>query len=90
MKLFMILALVAAAQAIPFPFMSKTIQILNFNNFISLFFIPIEQGDDSQCLNRGGTCQNWIDNYCKAGYESGLCSGDANRRCCLACDATCE
>lgn len=30
------------------------------------------------------------DNQCTAGYESGLCSGDNNRKCCKNCDTTCQ
>ncbi|XP_039252679.2 sushi, von Willebrand factor type A, EGF and pentraxin domain-containing protein 1-like isoform X1 [Styela clava] len=46
-------------------------------------------GPDWQCLDIGGTCQNWIINVCIAGYEEGLCT-EANSKCCRACDSTCQ
>nr|XP_039259092.1 uncharacterized protein LOC120335622 [Styela clava]XP_039259093.1 uncharacterized protein LOC120335622 [Styela clava] len=45
---------------------------------------------DSGCTNLGGACQDWRYYKCTAGYETGLCSGDSNRRCCLPCDLSCR
>ena len=33
---------------------------------------------------------DWTTNKCTAGYETGLCSGDSNNRCCKNCDQTCK
>lgn len=45
---------------------------------------------DSACTSQGGTCLNWLYYKCTAGYETGLCSGDSNNRCCLPCDSSCK
>ncbi|XP_035689900.1 peptidoglycan-recognition protein SC2-like [Branchiostoma floridae] len=45
--------------------------------------------DDSGCAALGGTCTDYRYTTCKAGYVTSKCAGDANRRCCLNCDATC-
>ncbi|XP_025096294.1 uncharacterized protein LOC112565178 isoform X3 [Pomacea canaliculata] len=37
---------------------------------------------DRSCNAIGGICQN-DHNYCRGSYENGLCSGSANRRCCV-------
>lgn len=38
-------------------------------------------GSDAPCHNIGGTCQD--DHlHCSGSYVTGLCSGDAHRRCC--------
>ncbi|XP_077865223.1 peptidoglycan recognition protein 3-like [Saccoglossus kowalevskii] len=46
---------------------------------------------DSGCNNKGGTCQD-DSLYCDGHYESGLCNGDSDRRCCVPdnTDAACE
>lgn len=45
---------------------------------------------DEACTSIGGTCQDWRNSKCTAGYETGLCSGDTNIRCCKPCDQTCK
>jgi len=45
---------------------------------------------DSGCTSKGGTCQDYKQTVCIAGYEQYICDGNADRRCCLPCDATCE
>jgi len=45
---------------------------------------------DLRCIAIGGSCKDFMSNLCMAGYESGLCDGDKNRRCCLRCDSECE
>nr|XP_039266071.1 uncharacterized protein LOC120341599 [Styela clava] len=45
---------------------------------------------DSGCTNIGGICQDYTTNVCTAGYETGMCDGGANRRCCKPCSATCQ
>ena len=42
------------------------------------------------CEDLGGQCLDWEDYICHAGWETGLCPGDENIRCCLSCDAECE
>jgi len=41
---------------------------------------------DSQCLEKGGTCKDYTNVQCELGYESLLCSGGNERRCCFVCD----
>jgi len=45
---------------------------------------------DSKCDAINGDCLDWRYYKCTAGYESGLCSGDNNRKCCNNCNATCK
>ncbi|XP_052705678.1 peptidoglycan-recognition protein SC2-like [Crassostrea angulata] len=60
--------------------------ILELTMLIALFFscivvIPLVAGSDAPCHNIGGTCQD--DHlHCSGSYATGLCSGDAHRRCC--------
>ncbi|XP_078701238.1 uncharacterized protein LOC144927581 [Branchiostoma floridae x Branchiostoma belcheri] len=42
---------------------------------------------DSQCT---GKCQDYTARTCLAGYEDGKCGGNALRKCCLPCDASCQ
>ncbi len=42
------------------------------------------------CEDIGGQCLDWEDYICHAGWETGLCPGDENIRCCLSCDTECE
>merc|ERR1712130_559378 len=44
---------------------------------------------DTQCTNKGGQCLDWRYYVCTAGYSSGLCNGDNNRKCCNKCDNSC-
>jgi len=41
------------------------------------------------CTNKGGQCLDYRYYICTAGYESGLCDGDSNVKCCMDCDDTC-
>ena len=41
---------------------------------------------DSQCNGKSGNCQDDRYNTCAGQYQSGLCSGGSNRRCCLQPD----
>ncbi|CAG0896719.1 unnamed protein product, partial [Darwinula stevensoni] len=43
----------------------------------------------SDCEGIGGQCLNWQNYLCTAGYETGLCPGDSNVRCCLPCNQAC-
>ncbi|XP_066263914.1 uncharacterized protein [Branchiostoma lanceolatum] len=45
---------------------------------------------DSQCTSQGGKCQDYSVRTCTAGYEDNKCGGNALRKCCLACDSSCE
>ena len=45
---------------------------------------------DTQCTRIGGTCLNWDYYLCTAGWETGLCSGASNIRCCKPCDRNCQ
>jgi len=45
---------------------------------------------DSGCDRINGQCLDWRYYKCTAGYETGLCSGDSNRKCCKPCDTTCQ
>jgi len=45
---------------------------------------------DTQCTRIGGTCLNWDYYLCTAGWETGLCSGASNIRCCKPCDRSCQ
>lgn len=36
------------------------------------------------------TCLNWDYYLCTAGWESGLCDGQSNIRCCRPCDRSCQ
>ena len=45
---------------------------------------------DTQCTRIGGTCLNWDYYYCTAGWETGLCNGESNIRCCKPCDRACQ
>ncbi|KAK7090334.1 hypothetical protein V1264_010146 [Littorina saxatilis] len=49
--------------------------------------IPLSLGADSGCTNTGGSCQTDT-SACSGHYQSGLCSGAANRRCCVGCSST--
>jgi len=44
---------------------------------------------DTACTSKGGQCLDWRDYVCTAGYSSGLCNGDNNRKCCNKCDNAC-
>lgn len=46
--------------------------------------------DDSGCDALGGTCLDWQDYICTAGWATGECDGGADRKCCLPCDQECE
>nr|XP_032811015.1 leukocyte cell-derived chemotaxin-2-like [Petromyzon marinus] len=50
---------------------------------------PLSVGADVACTSQGGQCVDWRNYKCTAGVATGLCNGDANRRCCLACSSTC-
>ena len=54
----------------------------NFNFF--------KQFLDTECTRIGGTCLNWDYYICTAGWETGLCDGQSNRRCCKPCDRSCQ
>nr|XP_039262197.1 ankyrin repeat and protein kinase domain-containing protein 1-like isoform X1 [Styela clava] len=43
-----------------------------------------------KCTSKSGTCLNWYEHTCVAGYRSGLCSGDSSIQCCLPCDTDCQ
>merc|ERR1711970_479911 len=45
---------------------------------------------DTKCTNIGGTCLNWDHYKCTAGWESGLCSGASNIKCCKPCNKSCQ
>ncbi|XP_078661295.1 uncharacterized protein LOC144905483 [Branchiostoma floridae x Branchiostoma belcheri] len=45
---------------------------------------------DSQCTSQGGKCQDYTVRTCLAGYQTGKCGGNVQRRCCLQCDASCQ
>ncbi|XP_077976138.1 uncharacterized protein LOC144432012 [Styela clava] len=45
---------------------------------------------DWQCTRIGGTCKDYTQNTCIAGYLTGKCSGNNDRRCCKACSHSCE
>lgn len=45
---------------------------------------------DAACLALSGTCTDFRFLTCTAGYTTGNCAGDFNRKCCMPCDATCE
>ncbi|KAK7471405.1 hypothetical protein BaRGS_00035957 [Batillaria attramentaria] len=45
-------------------------------------FVATAWAADTPCINAGGHCQT--DSLaCSGGYQSGLCSGASNRRCCM-------
>lgn len=56
--------------------------------FILLAFVPLVLGSDSRCTGQGGTCQT-DSHHCGGVYQSGLCDGASNRRCCIDADAAC-
>ncbi|CAG5095182.1 Oidioi.mRNA.OKI2018_I69.XSR.g14067.t1.cds [Oikopleura dioica] len=45
---------------------------------------------DTQCTSIGGTCTDYRYLTCIAGYATGKCNGDNNRKCCLPCDTSCQ
>lgn len=45
---------------------------------------------DAACDRIGGTCLNWDYYLCTAGWETGLCSGANNIKCCNNCDRSCQ
>jgi len=44
---------------------------------------------DSKCTAIGGQCLDWRYYICTAGYVTGKCNGDNNRKCCQNCDSSC-
>nr|XP_039265697.1 lysozyme g-like [Styela clava] len=56
---------------------------------VVLALIGLAAASDWGCTKDGGTCQDYRNAVCTAGYETGLCDGDSNRRCCLQCSASC-
>jgi len=53
-------------------------------------FLALAAASDSKCTSKGGTCQDYTQHKCTAGYEQYLCDGNSARRCCLGCDQSCE
>lgn len=49
----------------------------------------VHEGKADACTDIGGTCLDWRNYKCTAGYVTGLCPGDSNIRCCQLCDQTC-
>merc|ERR1711868_113943 len=45
---------------------------------------------DTQCTGIGGQCLDWRYYICTAGYVTGKCNGDNNRKCCQNCDRSCQ
>ena len=56
----------------------------------SFILLSTVYASDDACTSKGGSCQNWQESICVAGYQTNLCEGDTNRRCCLSCDIQCE
>lgn len=55
---------------------------------IFCLLVPLALGADTGCTNQGGACQT--DTLtCSGHYQSGLCSGASNRRCCVGADSHC-
>ena len=50
--------------------------------FSTVFAAPdlFGQERDTRCTAKGGSCLDWRYYICTAGYETGLCNGDNNRR----------
>lgn len=46
------------------------------------FFVCIHLGSDQPCIDSSGYCQ-YDGDFCPDHYETGLCSGPTDRRCCL-------
>merc|ERR1711953_1105764 len=44
---------------------------------------------DAACDRIGGSCLNWDYYLCTAGWETGLCSGPNNIKCCNECNQAC-
>ena len=44
---------------------------------------------DAACDRIGGSCLNWDYYLCTAGWETGLCSGPNNIKCCKECNQAC-
>jgi len=55
---------------------------------LMLAVLPLALGSDSRCTSQGGTCQT-DSHACGGLYQSGLCDGASNRRCCIDGDAGC-
>eukprot|EP00095_Tigriopus_kingsejongensis_P012403 maker-scaffold755_size101758-snap-gene-0.22 protein:Tk12403 transcript:maker-scaffold755_size101758-snap-gene-0.22-mRNA-1 annotation:"hypothetical protein CAPTEDRAFT_109895" len=49
---------------------------------------PLGRSDEG-CTSQGGQCLAWTEYFCTAGWESGICDGDSNRKCCLPCNQAC-
>nr|XP_039265451.1 lysozyme g-like [Styela clava] len=45
---------------------------------------------DWKCTQIGGTCKDYTQNTCIAGYVTGKCSGNNDRRCCKPCSQSCK
>ena len=51
---------------------------------------PFAETRDRQCEAIGGDCLNWDWYFCTAGWETGLCSGGNEIKCCKPCDRNCQ
>lgn len=57
--------------------------------FILVLSCCVAQSWGSKCSARGGVCQDYTKITCIAGYETRLCPGSSNIRCCKSCSPTC-
>ncbi|XP_078495041.1 uncharacterized protein LOC100185212 [Ciona intestinalis] len=55
---------------------------------VALSFLAAADAD-TDCTNTGGECLEWPITKCLSSWESGLCPGGVDRRCCAMCDAAC-
>jgi len=56
---------------------------------LSILALQLVAASNRACTNKGGTCLDYRYYICTAGYETGLCDGDSNVKCCMDCDSTC-
>lgn len=67
--------------------------IFKNNNSWHLFQLLKDTGGvdgSNACTDISGSCLDYIENKCIAGYLIGKCPGPSNIRCCQKCDATCN
>merc|ERR1711872_509482 len=60
---------------------------LRFGIFLAA--LQLVAASNRGCTSKGGQCLDYRYYICTAGYETGLCDGDSNVRCCMDCDDTC-